>query len=59
MSKFYKLWREVEEYDEATEKHTDLVANGTVDPVPMGSVYTIEEAVRVAEAHKFTIGVRL
>jgi len=50
MSKKYKVWAEIEEYDTETEEYKDLTRDGVVEPVPIGLFDTLEMAVKFAES---------
>ena len=49
MSKTYKVWAEIEEYDSDTQKYRDITEEGIAEPVPIGVFDTLEEAVAFAE----------
>ena len=50
MSKTYKVWTEIEEYDSDTQEYRSLDETGEAEPVPIGIFDTLEEAVDFAES---------
>jgi hypothetical protein len=48
--KTYKLWVEIEEYDQQTGEYRSLTDEGAVSPVPIAQFSDLESAVRFAEA---------
>jgi hypothetical protein len=49
--KTYKLWIEIEEYDDTTEEYKSLSQTGEAEPVPIGEFETLEKAIAVAESY--------
>ena len=52
MSKTYKVWAEIEEYDSDTQEFRQITKEGIAEPVPIGVFDTLEEAVTFAEGLK-------
>lgn len=49
MSKAYKVWAEIEEYDSVSGKYRNITEEGIAEPVPIGVFNTLEEAVAFTE----------
>ena len=50
MSKTYKLWVEIEEYDTETDEYRNITQTAEAAPVPIGTFDTLTEAVEVAKS---------
>lgn len=48
--KIYKLWIEIEEYDEETDTYRDLSDTGEAEPVDCGEFETVADAQERAES---------
>lgn len=48
--KTYKLWIEIEGYDDETQEYHNATKDGTAEPVPIGNFDTLEAAVEAAES---------
>lgn len=51
MSKTYKLWIEIEEYDSETDQHRNVTDDGEAEPVPMGVFDSLDDAIEAAESY--------
>lgn len=49
----YKLWIEIEEFNDEAEEYRQVTQTGEAEPVPMGTFDTLEEAVEAAESYEY------
>ncbi len=50
MAKTYKLWIEIDEYDDKTGEYKNITRSGRAEPVPLGVVSSLHMAVQKAES---------